>query len=80
MPSIQHPRPGTLPDVPLALQCDNQLRIDCSIVPTSMMGTVPFFITSFEDLVLRLKRENEGDFFLYILDIQSIANVFRASL
>ena len=80
MPPIQHPRPGTLPDVPLAQLCDNQLRIDCSTVPTSMMGTVLFFVTSFEDLGLRLKRENEGDYLLDILDIQSIANVFRAGL
>ena len=80
MPPIQHPRPGTLPDVQLAQLCDNQPQIDCSTVPTSMMGTVPFFVTSLEDLGLRLKRENEGDYFLDILDIQSIANVFRAGL
>ena len=80
IPPIQHPRLGTPPDAQLAPQCDNQLRIDCSTVPAPMIGTVPFFVTSFEDLVLRLKRENNEDFFLDILDIQSIATVFRASL
>lgn len=77
---IQNPRPGTLPDAQLVPQCDNQLRIDCSTVPASIIGTVPFFVISFEDLVLRPVNENEGDFFLNILDIQSIATVFRASL
>ena len=77
---IQHPRLGTPPDAQLTPQCDNQLRIDCSTVPASIIGTVPFFVISFEDLVLRPRRGNEGDFFLDILDIQSIATVFRASL
>lgn len=76
----QHARPGTPPDAKLIPQCDNQLRIDCSTVPASTIGTVPFFVISFEDLVLRSRRGNEGDFFLSILDIESIATVFRASL
>ncbi|PUU74578.1 hypothetical protein B9Z19DRAFT_1133048 [Tuber borchii] len=77
---IQHPRSGTPPDAQLTPQCDNQLRIDCSAVPASTIGTVPFFVIRFEDLVLRPRSENERHFFLNMLDIQSIASVFRASL
>lgn len=61
-------------------QIDNQLRINCSTFPVTISGIVPFFVIGFKDLVLRDKTAGEEDFFLDLVDIQSIATVFRASM
>ncbi|CUS12713.1 unnamed protein product [Tuber aestivum] len=80
MQPIQHPRPATRSNTFLEPRCDHRLRIDCSTTPATTTGAVPFFIISFEALVLRPRAENETDFLLTQQDIEYIATVFRASL
>ncbi|KAG0633239.1 hypothetical protein HOY80DRAFT_992768 [Tuber brumale] len=77
---IQPHRPVTRSNPLREPQCDNQLHIDCSTVPATILGTLPFFIISFEDLVLRPKADNETDFFLTGQDIEQVSLVFRHSI
>ncbi|PWW77195.1 hypothetical protein C7212DRAFT_362845 [Tuber magnatum] len=77
---IQHPRPATRSNTLHGPRGDHRLHIDCSTTPATTTGTVPFFVITFENLVLRPKAGNEADFCLTQQDVEYIATVFRANL
>lgn len=79
---VEHDRPDTRSLIEYEPKCDEngQLRIDCSTVPATTIGTLPLLVITFEDLVLRGRNPGEGDFALDLRDIQSIATVFGTSI
>ncbi|PUU83528.1 hypothetical protein B9Z19DRAFT_1060924 [Tuber borchii] len=82
MHKVQQHRPPTIAGTEYEPKCDQNghLHIDSSTIPATTVGTLPLFVFTFDDLVLRGRNLDEGDFALNYYDIQSIARVFLTSI